>query len=779
MPHSTGETVNGYEVLRLLGRGACGEVLKVLDAEKNAFAMKVIPCDSITDAAAEKNQQAALREARLLQKLRHPHIVACHDVFFDKDQNVVRLVLEYMDGGDLQELLASRVESDVPAGGSRFFPAHFPRRVLAAVGGALAQVHAAGILHRDVKPANILLAKGSHRIKLGDFGISKLVEADTLKAKTVIGTPYYFSPELISSEEYGTASDCWALGACLYEVVALRRPFEAANQLALIRKICEDSPSDVPFETAEDVRAAVWGFLRKEPVERMRLDDALNISPAVAVLVVGFGQDGSATFGEDLESDEVQEQSGENSREWVSAHDTFGETHSGEGFASLEIRPDFTLTSEVSLRSPVSDAVAQARCVLAAEVDDPEDLQMALAALEKESFEARQTIIAGSSNENMSMVRESLKEELRVRVQALREEATALLDGLMLDDGLMQRSSVDEVSSGKVPPEAAELDTISDDYTPCAWTPASTSTAGSECTAACANDAEDALDKATSLGVDTTPAEERLVSVRRMLSVRVCWEDRARFCLLPMRVTYAALLRQVASRFCVPPGTSLQLYWTEGEDSYNLDSQQMWEELLQRRGLMGHPGRIELRIAGIPLRRRARTIAVPSFPKPPRPSSNKAADQRGTNVSDDAAVVATSVNGFIVTGTQALRTASSTTDVVAACVPADCFVGGRGRGTSRRKQGDARRTSTTASGGRTWATVTGREQLGEARKTSTAASGGRAWAMATGREQPVRWAPGYGTAQSKGPQDGSAAGLDLCLEGRSTGFVAGRSQNPA
>merc|ERR1740121_2398141 len=174
------------------------------------------------------------------------------------------MVLEFMDGGDLQGLIANRKEAE---GGS--FPAHFARRVLAAVGGALAYIHHAGVLHRDIKPANVLLTRRSQRMKLGDFGVAKLVEASTLKAHTLVGTPYYFSPELVSGEEYGPASDCWALGACLYEVAMLQRPFEASNQLALIRKICDDAPAELPSETAEDVRRATDGLLLKDPKLRM------------------------------------------------------------------------------------------------------------------------------------------------------------------------------------------------------------------------------------------------------------------------------------------------------------------------------------------------------------------------------------------------------------------------------------------------------------------------------------------------------------------------------
>ena len=76
------------------------------------------------------------------------------------------------------------------------------RRSAAAVGGALFYVHAVGVLHRDVKPANVLLSRRSHRIKLADFGIAKLVQATTLRAQTVVGTPYYWSPEIVSGEEF-------------------------------------------------------------------------------------------------------------------------------------------------------------------------------------------------------------------------------------------------------------------------------------------------------------------------------------------------------------------------------------------------------------------------------------------------------------------------------------------------------------------------------------------------------------------------------------------------
>jgi len=169
-------------------------VLKVRAPGGSApHALKVLPCDGPTlsgkGAACEKSRDAAFAEARLLQRLRYPHIVECADVFWDPDRQAVHLLLEYMDGGDLHGLIDSRRALGEP------FEAHFARRLVAAVGGALAYIHSKGVLHRDVKPANVLLTRHAQRIKLADFGIAKLLE-QTAKANTVVGTPYYLSPEI-------------------------------------------------------------------------------------------------------------------------------------------------------------------------------------------------------------------------------------------------------------------------------------------------------------------------------------------------------------------------------------------------------------------------------------------------------------------------------------------------------------------------------------------------------------------------------------------------------
>ncbi|CAJ1362923.1 unnamed protein product [Effrenium voratum] len=209
-----------------------------------------------------------MAEAQLLQRLQHPNIVTCHDVRFDSARRCVWLALEFMDGGaalsSAAVLLHDMLQS---ATGVQL------RRVLSAVGSALNYIHSQGVLHRDVKPPNILADRKMKKVKLADFGISKILEASG-HAGTVLGTPAYMSPELVSGKPYGSAADAWALGACLYELAALQRPFDASNQLALVWQIVQHEPPPLPPDTPADLSSIIRGLLHKDPqLQRLRLED--------------------------------------------------------------------------------------------------------------------------------------------------------------------------------------------------------------------------------------------------------------------------------------------------------------------------------------------------------------------------------------------------------------------------------------------------------------------------------------------------------------------------
>lgn len=787
MPYRSGDIVGDYEVLQLLGRGACGEVFRVrqraaaiaapaLSARGAvvglSFALKAIPCEALpgetvwpSDSGLPSRAENALAEARLLQGLRHPHIVACQEVFFDREQEVVRIVLEYMDGGDLHGCIDSQRENS-----GELFTAHFARRVLAAVGGALDYVHGAGVLHRDVKPANVLLAKSSQRIKLADFGIAKLVEASTLKAKTLVGTPHYFSPELVSGEEYGPASDCWALGACLYEVAALKRPFDASNQLALVRRICEEQPAQLPEGTAEDVCVATFGLLEKRQDSRMTLPDALTISTAVAALVVRDPEecadpnisrsdllditdaptdadDSSAFSGEDtLPVDAVPSPSPEvalppaGPPPAMAGHD---DGLAGEGWPAAERAPRW---------HHLSSAVAQARAALAADVDDPEDLQLALWSLERE-------LRAGGLDPADASALDSLCAELQVRLRALTEEAAALLEGLLQDTIVEQDEEGEEahaeVAVGSEVVVAPEL-TVAEGgpvvnvfdaerpsappMPPVVQTPRFLVTPRSA-----ADRAEDAIEKATTLGVDTGYVEERLAYQRKMLSIRVVWarprgsvyEEIVRFFTLPLKTSFTFLSQQVTARFELPAGSPVHLYWAEGGDDFAVNSQSDWEEVLQLRGLAEKPGRLELRVRGRMPRRRVKPAAA-----------------KQAALAEQAALLANAGEGQSAPPPRTGKSPRRVRYVYEAV----------GRQVISPTTPAATRRSTQSRSGRTSSHSASARGRMSANATSTRRVEGKAWAMSTGREHPVHWAPSPGRT-SYGPSMNTTADLGLCLVG--------------
>mgnify|MGYP002804018184 FL=1 len=262
-----GERISDYEVLKLLGRGSFGVVLLVKDSRWQELALKLVPCDHLDDRDAAHAAATTLAEAQLLQRLRHPQIVSCYDVQFDPSRKCVWLALEFMDGGDLgNHIKARRLHSQPP------FSGPFQQRVLSMVGSALHYIHSQGVLHRDVKPPNLLVDRDMQQVKLADFGVSKILEASGF-AGTVLGTPAYHPPELVSGKPYGRPADAWALGICLYELASLQRPFDASNQLALVWQIVEHQPAALPPETPNDIVDIIRGLLQKDPEQRLRLED--------------------------------------------------------------------------------------------------------------------------------------------------------------------------------------------------------------------------------------------------------------------------------------------------------------------------------------------------------------------------------------------------------------------------------------------------------------------------------------------------------------------------
>ncbi|MGH3348124.1 MAG: serine/threonine-protein kinase [Nocardioides sp.] len=219
-----------YELEREVGRGGMGAVWLARDAVLGRqVAIKKV---GVVPGGANPDLERAEREARLAARLNHPHVVAVYDLVTDGGSQY--LVMEYVEG----VTLAGLVDRDGPLLPDQVSP------LVAQAADALAAAHAAGIVHRDVKPSNILVtAEGE--VKLSDFGIAR-AEADASLTQTglVTGSPAYLSPEVASGHTATDASDVWSLGATVFHALSGRPPYEVGDNLmgALYRIVHEQPP---------------------------------------------------------------------------------------------------------------------------------------------------------------------------------------------------------------------------------------------------------------------------------------------------------------------------------------------------------------------------------------------------------------------------------------------------------------------------------------------------------------------------------------------------------
>jgi serine/threonine protein kinase/tetratricopeptide (TPR) repeat protein len=236
-----------YAIERQLGAGGMGEVYRAQDTRlERTVAIKMLPRETAGDSELRRR---FLNEARAASALNHPNIVALYDIC--TDQNIDFLVMEYVEGRTLKDLIAANTLPNTPADNTladkRTDTLSFED--LATLGSqiamALGAAHAAGIVHRDIKPANIMLAN-SRQAKVLDFGVAKLTRSDSNPQLTtdgqIIGTVAYMSPEQTRGEETDFRSDIFSFGCVLYELATGRHPFEAASVLGQMHLIATADP---------------------------------------------------------------------------------------------------------------------------------------------------------------------------------------------------------------------------------------------------------------------------------------------------------------------------------------------------------------------------------------------------------------------------------------------------------------------------------------------------------------------------------------------------------
>jgi serine/threonine protein kinase len=261
-----------YTLDREIGRGGMGAVWlgrdEVLNRDVALKRIGMMPGGSTPDL------ERAEREARLAARLNHPHVVAVFDLVIEDDQQW--LVMEYVEGVTLSGLV-SRDGALTPDQASP---------LIGQAADALAAAHAAGIVHRDVKPSNILVTPQG-QVKLSDFGIAR-AEADASLTQTglVTGSPAYLAPEVASGQPATDASDVWSLGATLFHALSGRPPFEVGDNLmgALYRIVHEEPPRLV---NAGWLGPLLEATMTREPEDRWSMDqvrDYLENGPAGSVV---------------------------------------------------------------------------------------------------------------------------------------------------------------------------------------------------------------------------------------------------------------------------------------------------------------------------------------------------------------------------------------------------------------------------------------------------------------------------------------------------------------
>ena len=248
--------LHGYDEIRKVGEGSFGKAILVSSSDGSQLICKMVDISK----ASRKERSDAVKEGKVLEKLSHPYIVRYRDNF--TQSGWICILMDFCEGGDLASQIKQVRTSQESLPEDRVLR-WFTQCIL-----ALKYLHDMHILHRDLKPGNLFLARDGS-LRVGDFGISKVLACTIAVARTQIGTPNYLSPELCLDHPYTWPSDLWAMGVILYELCALKVPFTAPCIPALVRKISSAQVPTLPESYSPFVRNLCSEMLNKKKRRRL------------------------------------------------------------------------------------------------------------------------------------------------------------------------------------------------------------------------------------------------------------------------------------------------------------------------------------------------------------------------------------------------------------------------------------------------------------------------------------------------------------------------------
>ena len=261
--HTT--SIRDFKREKVLGTGSFGYVYLVRRRQDNKiYALKTVDLSKLN----KKEQENSVNEVRILASVNHPNVIGYKEAFWDDDKTSLNIVMEYADDGDLH----SKIEKMKKEGGCFKEPIIWSYAIQMIEG--LKALHDMKIMHRDLKSANIFLVKDKHQCKIGDMNVSKVIKEKALTTQT--GTPYYASPEVWKDNPYSYKSDLWSIGCVIYELCALRPPFQGKDLDELYENVCKGQPERINKMYSDELWRMILMLLQVDVDKRVDCNQFLN-----------------------------------------------------------------------------------------------------------------------------------------------------------------------------------------------------------------------------------------------------------------------------------------------------------------------------------------------------------------------------------------------------------------------------------------------------------------------------------------------------------------------